>query len=97
MDILKVLSRLILQQKALVINGTTVFVISANSPEEPDYTYYGIKDALVIDNTGAFRTEEALSRHLEARGVDKGFTNCPWSRQCSKYCIRCKSEQVRSG
>lgn len=65
------------KQQALVINGTTVFVISANSPEEPDYTYYGIKDALVIDNTGAFRTKEALSRHLEARGVDKVLLTAP--------------------
>src|SRR5690554_4784614 len=45
------------ENKALLINGTTVHIISANSPEEIDYTQYGIHDALVIDNTGAFRDE----------------------------------------
>lgn len=55
----------------LIINGAPVHIITANSPEEIDYTKYGIQDALVIDNTGAFTTEEALSRHLTSVGVEK--------------------------
>src|SRR5690606_20379862 len=35
-----------LKNSALIINGTTVNVISAYAPEEIDYTKYGIKDAL---------------------------------------------------
>lgn len=66
-----------MEQKALVINGTTVFVIAADAPEDPDYTKYGIRDALIIDNTGAFRTEEALARHLEAKGADKVLLTAP--------------------
>ena len=66
-----------IEQKALIINGTTVFVISANGPEDPDYTQYGIKEALIIDNTGAFRTEEELSRHLKAKGADKVLLTAP--------------------
>ena len=65
------------EQQALIINGTTVFVISANTPEDPDYTQFGINDALIIDNTGAFRTEEALARHLEAKGADKVLLTAP--------------------
>lgn len=65
------------QNNALIINGTTVHLISANAPEEIDYTKYGIKDALVIDNTGAFRDKEALSRHLKAKGVDKVLLTAP--------------------
>jgi glyceraldehyde 3-phosphate dehydrogenase len=65
------------KDKSLIINGTTVFVISANNPEDIDYTEYGIKNALVIDNSGAFRTEEALSRHLKAKGVDKVLLTAP--------------------
>ena len=65
------------KNNALIINGTTVFVISANHPEDPDYTSYGINDALIIDNTGAFRTEEALARHLEAKGADKVLLTAP--------------------
>ncbi len=62
---------------ALIINGTTVKIINANNPEEIDYTAYGIKDALVIDNTGVFRDKEALSRHLAAKGIDKVLLTAP--------------------
>ena len=65
------------ENKALIINGTTVFVISANNPEDVDYTKYGIKNALVIDNTGAFRTKDALGRHLKAKGIDKVLLTAP--------------------
>ena len=65
------------ENNALVINGTTVHIITANSPEEIDYTAYGIKDALVIDNTGAFTTEEALKRHLTSKGANKVLLTAP--------------------
>ena len=65
------------ENQALVINGTTVHIISANAPEDIDYTPYGIEDALVIDNTGAFRDEEALGRHLKAKGVSKVLLTAP--------------------
>ncbi len=66
-----------LENNALIINGTTVHVITANAPEEIDYTNYGINDALVIDNTGAFTTKEALARHLTSKGVDKVLLTAP--------------------
>ena len=62
---------------ALIINGTTVHVITANAPEEIDYTFFGIDNALVIDNTGAFTTLEALKRHLVSKGVDKVLLTAP--------------------
>jgi len=62
---------------ALIINGTTVHIITANAPEEIDYTKYGIENALLIDNTGAFTTEEALKRHLVSKGVDKVLLTAP--------------------
>ncbi|MDP2540875.1 MULTISPECIES: glyceraldehyde-3-phosphate dehydrogenase [Tenacibaculum] len=62
---------------ALIINGTTVHMISAAQPEDIDYTQYGINDALIIDNTGAFRDEEALSRHLKAKGASKVLLTAP--------------------
>ncbi|MEM7186599.1 MAG: glyceraldehyde-3-phosphate dehydrogenase [Bacteroidota bacterium] len=65
------------KNQALVINGTTVHIISANAPEEIDYTQYGIEDALVIDNTGAFRDKEALGRHLQAKGTSKVLLTAP--------------------
>ena len=65
------------ENNALIINGTTVHIITAASPEEIDYTQYGIKEALVIDNTGAFTTEEALKRHLVSKGVEKVLLTAP--------------------
>lgn len=64
-------------KKALMINGTTVHMISAANPEDIDYTVYGINNALVIDNTGAFRDKEALTRHLNCTGVDKVLLTAP--------------------
>ena len=65
------------ENSALIINGTTVYMISANQPEEIDYTQYGINDALVIDNTGAFRDKEALSRLLVSKGASKVLLTAP--------------------
>ncbi|MDT0557509.1 glyceraldehyde-3-phosphate dehydrogenase [Ichthyenterobacterium sp. W332] len=65
------------KNSALLINGTTVNIISANAPEDIDYTAYGINNALVIDNTGAFRDDEALNRHLQSKGADKVLLTAP--------------------
>jgi len=66
-----------LENSALIINGTTVHMISANQPEDIDYTAFGINDALVIDNTGAFRDKEALNRHLSSKGAAKVLLTAP--------------------
>lgn len=65
------------ENKALIINGHTVHMIDARNPEDPDYTAYGINDALLIDNTGVFRDDKELSRHLKAKGVDKVLLTAP--------------------
>ena len=62
---------------ALIINGTTVYMISAGKPEDIDYTKYDINDALIIDNTGAFKDKEALSRHLVPNGASKVLLTAP--------------------
>ncbi|MGB5818207.1 MAG: glyceraldehyde-3-phosphate dehydrogenase [Saonia sp.] len=62
---------------SLIINGTTVRIISAQQPEDIDYTKYGINKALVIDNTGAFRDTKTLGRHLKSKGVAKVLLTAP--------------------
>ncbi|WP_299163185.1 glyceraldehyde-3-phosphate dehydrogenase [uncultured Eudoraea sp.] len=64
-------------KKALVINGTTVHIITSDNPEKIDYTKYGINDALIIDNSGAFRDKKSLERHLKASGVSKVLLTAP--------------------
>ena len=66
-----------LENKALIINGHTVHMIDAKNPEDVDYTTYGINNALLIDNTGVFRDDVELSRHLQAKGIDKVLLTAP--------------------
>jgi len=66
-----------LENQQFVINGNIVKIISANTPEEIDYESYGIKDALVIDNTGIWRDRDNLSRHLKSRGASKVLLTAP--------------------
>jgi glyceraldehyde 3-phosphate dehydrogenase len=60
----------------LIVNGHTVKILSGN-PGEIDYTQYGINDALLIDNTGAYTTEEQLNEHLKSKGISKVLLTAP--------------------
>ena len=66
-----------LENKAIVVNGYHVKMIEASNPEDIDYTAHGINNALIIDNTGAFTTREALARHTKAKGVNKVLLTAP--------------------
>ena len=66
-----------LENKSLVINGRNVHMICSKSPDTIDYSVYGIDNALVIDNTGAFRDDEALALHLKSKGVAKVLLTAP--------------------
>ena len=48
----------------IIVNGNRIQMIYAKSPEEIDYTIYGIENAIVIDNTGVWRDRAGLSEHL---------------------------------
>ncbi|HRG28228.1 MAG TPA: glyceraldehyde 3-phosphate dehydrogenase NAD-binding domain-containing protein, partial [Chitinophagales bacterium] len=66
-----------LENKALIINGHTVYMIAADKPESIDYNAFGIDDALIIDNTGIARDRANLSKHLEAKGVSHVLLTAP--------------------
>ena len=51
-------------------------LIYAGSPEDIDYTEYGIQNAMVVDNTGVWRNREELSRHLRP-GVAQVLLTAP--------------------
>lgn len=53
------------ENSGLIVNGNYIQFIYANSPQEVDYKQYGIKEALVVDNTGVWRDAQGLSQHLE--------------------------------
>ena len=65
------------ERKAIKANGSYIQVIYANSPDEIDYSQYGIKDAIVIDNTGMWRDRDGLGLHLKAKGTAKAILTAP--------------------
>lgn len=65
------------EQDTITANGTVIQVIRASDPAAIDYTAYGIRDAIVVDNTGRWRDEEGLSQHLRSAGVAKVLLTAP--------------------
>lgn len=65
------------ENNGMIINGRFVQIIYANDPSEIDYTAYGIDDALVIDNTGKWKDEAGLGKHLQSKGVKKVLLTAP--------------------
>ncbi len=65
------------ERQSFVANGNEVKVIYAETPEEIDYTAYGISNCLIVDNTGVWRDAEGLSRHLRADGASKVILTAP--------------------
>jgi len=65
------------EESAIIANGVYIKVIYANSPAEVDYTEYGIKNALVVDNTGMWRDEEGLGQHIKCPGASKVLLTAP--------------------
>ncbi|MBF9072036.1 glyceraldehyde-3-phosphate dehydrogenase [Streptacidiphilus fuscans] len=60
----------------IVANGNEIQVIYSDDPTTVDYTAYGIKDAVLIDNTGRWRDREGLSKHLQP-GIAKVVLTAP--------------------
>ena len=65
------------ERKAIKANGSYIQIIYANSPDEIDYTQYGINNAIVIDNTGMWRDRDGLGLHLKAKGTKKAILTAP--------------------
>lgn len=65
------------KNQSLIINGQSIKLIEAKNPEDIDYEAHGLKDVMVIDNTGVFKDRAALSRHLKSKGVSKVLLTAP--------------------
>jgi glyceraldehyde 3-phosphate dehydrogenase len=63
--------------KSINVNGNVVRMMEGSNPEDLDYEAEGIKNALLIDNTGIFRDREGLGRHLRAKGVSQVIFTAP--------------------
>ncbi len=65
------------EENAIVANGNMIRILYAEGPDKIDYTRYGIRDAIVVDNTGRWRDRKGLGRHLEAPGVKSVLLTAP--------------------
>jgi glyceraldehyde 3-phosphate dehydrogenase len=65
------------ENNTLTANGNTIQVIYASDPSSVVYTQYGIKDALLVDNTGVWRDEAGLSQHLKCPGISQVVLTAP--------------------
>ncbi|OAV12312.1 glyceraldehyde-3-phosphate dehydrogenase [Moraxella catarrhalis] len=61
----------------IIVNGRFIKVIYASDPSEVDYTAHDINDAIVIDNTGKWKDEAGLGKHLTSKGVKKVLLTAP--------------------
>ena len=61
----------------LIANGNRIQFIYAPNPAEIDYRSFGIKNAILIDNTGVWKDEEGLGQHLASDGVEKVLLTAP--------------------
>ena len=66
-----------LLNKSIIVNGQIIRLIEGSNPDKINYQDFGINNALLIDNTGAFTTKEALSIHLKAKGINKVLLTAP--------------------
>lgn len=65
------------ENDTILANGTLIQVIYSDDPATVDYERYGIRDAIVVDNTGRWRDEAGLSQHLRSKGVARVLLTAP--------------------
>jgi glyceraldehyde 3-phosphate dehydrogenase len=82
------------ENSCIIANGNVIRVIYAPSPEEVDYEQYGIHDAIVIDNTGAWRDEAGLGRHLKGKGASRVVLTAPGKGSIKNIVSGINSQEV---
>ncbi|MDH4039465.1 MAG: glyceraldehyde-3-phosphate dehydrogenase [Gammaproteobacteria bacterium] len=82
------------ERQSFIANGNEVKVIYADAPDNIDYTQYGINNAIIIDNTGAWRDEAGLSQHLKSKGASKVILTAPGKGNLKNIVAGINSDQI---
>lgn len=69
--------RVDVENSCIIANGNVIRVIYASGPADVDYVSHGIKNALIIDNTGVWRDAAGLGQHLKSPGAAKVILTAP--------------------
>lgn len=64
-------------ENAILANGVRIQVIYSDDPSTVDYSQYGIKNAILVDNTGRWRDAEGLEQHLKNPGISRVLLTAP--------------------
>ncbi|WP_280523114.1 glyceraldehyde-3-phosphate dehydrogenase [Rathayibacter caricis] len=65
------------ENDTILANGTLLKFLYSDDPASIDYRAHGIEDAIVVDNTGRWRDEAGLARHLESPGARQVLLTAP--------------------
>ncbi len=85
------------EENSMVANGNMIRVLHASSPDEIDYTKYGIENAILVDNTGKWRDEEGLGLHLKAPGISHVVLTAPGKGSLPNIVYGVNDELVQTG
>ena len=85
------------EENAMVANGNMIRVLYADSPDELDYTRYGIETAILIDNTGKWRDEEELGKHLKSPGITKVILTAPGKGSLPNVVYGVNHDEIHTG
>lgn len=64
------------EESTITVNGNKILFLFAESPDDLNYSDYGIKNALLIDNTGVWKDADSISIHKRP-GIDKILLTAP--------------------
>ncbi len=65
------------EDSAIIANGNYIKVIYSSDPTKVDYSQYGIRNAILVDNTGKWRDRDGLSQHLNCPGISRVMLTAP--------------------
>lgn len=84
------------ENSGIIANGRFIKVIYASDPSEIDYTSYGIDNALIIDNTGKWKDEAGLGKHLQSKGAKKVLLTAPASGDIKNIVFNVNDDTIGS-
>ena len=82
------------ENSTILANGNLIQVIYSSDPSTVDYTTYGIKNAIVVDNTGKWRDAEGLGQHLKCPGAARVILTAPGKGAIKNIVHGINSDQI---
>jgi glyceraldehyde 3-phosphate dehydrogenase len=83
------------ENSQIIANGNPIKLIYAKGPDEVDYVAHGIKDAIVVDNTGMWRDADGLGRHLKSNGAKRVLLTAPGKGEVKNIIYGVNNAQIR--